>query len=222
MRGDERIGLFGGTFDPIHLGHLHAAEYVRRKSGLASMLFIPSSIPPHKDRGTAASAGDRLKMVELALEGRPGMIASSVEIDAGGVSFAIDTLRGIKRQYPESRLFYIIGVDAFQEIDTWRDYARLLEEYAFIIISRPGYHLREVKAGLEEKYRNRVADIRDANFTPDTGHEGANLFLLRIPALDISSTHIRACLRQGKSVRGLVPASVEAYIREKKLYREKS
>jgi len=221
MRGNERIGLFGGTFDPIHFGHLHAAEYVRRKSALTSTLLIPSCVPPHKNRGTAASAGDRLNMVELALEGRTGMSVSSFEVDAGGVSYAVDTLKGIARQYPESRLFYIIGVDAFLEIETWKDYARLLEEYAFIVISRPGYHLREVKACLEEKYRNRVSDISDANTLPDSEHDGANLFLLRVPALDISSTYIRACLRQGKSVQGLVPASVETYIREKRLYREK-
>jgi len=221
MRGNERIGLFGGTFDPIHLGHLHAAEVVQRKLDLTSTLFIPSSIPPHKDRGTAVSAGDRLKMVELALEGRPGLIASSVEVDAGGVSFAVDTMKQISRLYPRSRLYYIIGVDAFLEIDTWKNYKRLLDEYTFIIISRPGITLQDTREILGEKYRERVADVADASEMRDAEEGGSNLFLLRFRALDISSTYIRECLQQGKPIQGLVPASVEAYIREKKLYQEK-
>lgn len=218
----DRIGLFGGTFDPIHDGHLHAAEFVRKTFRLRPVLLVPSCTPPHKRRGAAAPARDRLKMVELALEGRSGFIASSVEVDAGGVSYAVDTLKQVSRLHPGSRIHYIIGVDAFLEIDTWKNYDQLLDGYSFIIISRPGYPLTEVRSSLEEKYRERMIEFTGMPETEDAFRGGASLFLLRFDALDISSSHIRECLRRGKSIHGLVPAPVEAYIREQKLYQDKS
>lgn len=222
MQISEHIGLFGGTFDPIHSGHLRAAEFVRKKFALQPVLFVPSCTPPHKKRGASASARDRLKMVELALVGRSGFVASSVEVDAGGVSYAVDTLKQISKLYPRSRIYYIIGVDAFLEIDTWKNYDQLLEECSFIIINRPGYPLPKVREILEGKYRERMVEFTAMPEMKDAAQRGPSLFLLRFDALDISSSHIRECLRQGKPIHGLVPAPVEAYIRGKKLYQDKS
>ncbi len=215
----ETIGLFGGTFDPIHLGHLRAAAEVRRRARLERVLFIPSYLPPHKGAATVAPAADRLRMVELACRGRAGLEASSVEVDAGEKSYSILTLRKFRELAPGARLFFILGVDAFLEIGTWREYRRVLEECYFIVMGRPGFEL--------DRARDTLGGTLRAMTGPLVTREGAagplppetRIFLVPIRALDVSSTVVRDRVRRGRSIEGLVPKPVAAYIRERQLYR---
>jgi nicotinate-nucleotide adenylyltransferase len=214
----ERIGIFGGTFNPIHSGHVKAAAEVQKIFSLDKVLLIPSYIPPHKETPDIAPPHCRLQMVKLAVASYPQFIPSSVEIDAKGRSYSVLTLSKLKRRYPDALMFFILGVDAFLEIHTWRDYERVLEQCHFIVISRPGYDLEDAKNVLGEKYAGRIIRVSNsAELVPNT-FEGPMIYLLSIPSLDIASKEIRGKIKKGESISGLVQKSVEDYIRSNKLY----
>jgi nicotinate-nucleotide adenylyltransferase len=213
-----KIGLFGGTFNPIHSGHLRAGEITKEKFSLERIIYIPSYIPPHKESGDIAAPFHRLKMVELACAPYPRFLSSSIEIDAEGTSYSILTLSKLARQFPRSSIFFILGVDAFLEIESWKDYERLLERFFFIVISRPGYSLEEAKKVGEGKYRRKVYEIEKSGKVKDTLFSSYSIYLLPIRALDIASTEIREKVKKEESIKGLVPDQVEVYIRENKLY----
>jgi nicotinate-nucleotide adenylyltransferase len=213
----DSIGLYGGTFNPIHLGHLKAAEAVTEAFGLDRVLFIPSYIPPHKESREVASAAHRLRMVELALEGHDRFAASDIEVAAGGRSYSIVTVRKIKGLYPEAELFFILGVDAFLEIGTWREYEALLAECRFIVTSRPGWKL-DASGVLGGRLRGSISPLIDGIMPGNETRERYRIFPLAIDALKISSTEVRARARQGLSLEGLVPPAVERYIRQNELY----
>ncbi len=215
----ETIGLFGGTFDPIHLGHLRAAAEVRRKVGLDRILFIPSYLPPHKSGGPAASAADRLRMVELACRRRRGFAASAVEVEAREKSYSILTLRRVRALRPESRLFFILGVDAFLEIGTWREHEKVVAECHFIVIGRPGFDLERATGVLGGALRGSMGPLEAAGDLAGAAPPGLRVVLLPIRAIDVSSTVVRERVRRGLPVDGLVPRAVAAYIRERQLYR---
>ncbi len=216
----ERMGLFGGTFDPIHLGHLRAAREVLERFALDRILFVPSFIPPHKERKGMAPARDRLRMVELACAGEPRFAASSIEVDAGGRSYSILTLERVRGLYPGARIFFILGTDAFLEIGTWREHARVLEESLFIVMTRPGAPMEDAAGVVGDSLRERVREIAEGE-TVDEGVLGDHrIFLLPIRALDVSSTEVRRRVRAGETVAGLVPEAVGDYIRSHGLYRE--
>jgi nicotinate-nucleotide adenylyltransferase len=216
----ERIGLFGGTFNPIHFGHLKAAESVQKKFSLNRVLFIPSYIPPYKESAEIAPACDRLKMAELALQNCPQFISSSMEIEARGKSYSILTIEKIKKTYSNAWIFFILGVDAFLEIDTWKDYKRVLEECLFIVTTRPGYILEEAKNVLSGKYSERVYPSPLPPKIEDELFMNYKIFLCPIEALDISSTEIRRKVKKHLSLKGLVPERVESYIQEHRLYQK--
>lgn len=215
----ETIGLFGGTFDPIHLGHLRAAAEVRRRARLDRILFIPSFLPPHKKSGTVASAADRLRMVELACCWRKGFEASPVEVEAGEKSYSILTLRKIRALASGARLFFILGVDAFLDIGTWREYQRVLQECYFIVMGRPGFELDRARDVLEGKLRDSIGPLVTGAGAAGPLPPQTRIFLLPIRALNISSTAIRERVRCGETLDGFVPGAVDAYIREHQLYR---
>ena len=217
-RKKERIGLFGGTFNPIHSGHLKAAKVVQRACTLQKILFIPSFIPPHKGSDKVVSAAHRLSMVELAIEGNPGFIASDIEIEEGGKSYSILTLFKIIKIYPVAHFFFILGVDAFLEIETWKDYKSLLDQCSFIVISRRGYRLQEARTVLGKEYSARMFDLSDGGFVETGLTNGHKIFLLPFDAIDVSSTVLRKRLGKQLSIEGLVPSSVEKYIQRNKLY----
>lgn len=197
----KRIGLFGGTFNPIHCGHVKAAESVQNIFFLDRILFIPSYLPPHKESVDVASAAHRLKMVELALASFDRFFPSSVEIDARGTSYSILTLNKIKEMFPQTEVFFLLGIDAFLEIETWKDYEDVLEQCSFVVMSRPGFRLSEAKDILTEKYK---------------------IYFLSINTLDISSSEVRERIRKNQSIEGLVPENVENYIKERRLYLQKN
>lgn len=216
----ERVGLLGGTFNPVHNGHLHAAEEVRRRAGLRRVLFIPSSIPPHKPSADIAPPDDRFAMVRLAVKGHPAFEASPIEIDAPETSYSIITLNKIKALYPDSLVFFILGVDAFMEIETWRSYREVLAQCRFIVMSRPGRRLDEARRALPEGYAAEILDLGADRLLTDDLAESYRIFLLPIDALDISATEIRRRVRLGQPVTGLVPEAVDFYIHKKRLYQE--
>jgi nicotinate-nucleotide adenylyltransferase len=221
----NRIGLFGGTFNPIHLGHLRSAQEVLEAFALQRILLIPSALPPHKEPDFLASAADRLAMIRQATLGHTGLSVSDVEITRPGPSYTIDTVRFFKRSLPaDTRLFLVVGLDAFLEIDSWKACRDLFRLTPFIVMLRPeaaaacgAQAFQRVEALLQAavsgSYAFRPAPDRleDAQFQP--------VYFVDVTPLSISSTRIRATLRQGHSIRYLVPERVEAYIREKGLYR---
>ena len=218
----KRIGIFGGTFNPIHNGHVKAAKEVQKVFRLEKILFIPSYITPHKEPVDIASPPQRMKMVELAVSRYPRFVPSSIEIDAGGKSYTILTLTKLKKRFPDTSMFFIVGADAFIEIDTWRDYKKLLEQCHFVVISRPGFRLKDAEECLGEEYEERIVWVQDSFRCEEGRDKGPRIFLLSISALDISSNEVRKKIREGKYIGDLVAKPVEKYIWQNKLYqREK-
>lgn len=213
--GGERIGLLGGTFNPVHLGHLHAAAEVRRRFSLDRVLLIPSSLPPHKRAGDVASPDHRLQMVRLAVRGRTGFEVSAVEIEAGGRSYSIDTLAAVGKLYPEADLHFIMGIDAFLEFKTWKEYRRVLDGCRLIVISRPGFRLEDARDVLEEAEQPRICSLSG----PAAPDPGCSIYLMEMKALNISSSEIRKRIREQRPFNELVEPAVEKYIKENELYR---
>jgi nicotinate-nucleotide adenylyltransferase len=220
----KKIGLFGGTFNPIHCGHLRAAIEVKEGCGLDQVFLIPAAVPPHKDRGALAAAADRLRMIELAAEGEPGLAASDVEIRRGGPSYTVDTVRHFRSELPAgTEIFLIVGLDAFLEIDTWKSFRELLSLVPVIVISRPDASNcsagsdREALAGfIRSRISSQCALSGDpAGFSAE-GIQGVTLF--SVTALDVSSRRIRDLTSAGRSIRFLVPEQVRHYIKAKGLY----
>jgi nicotinate-nucleotide adenylyltransferase len=214
----ERIGVFGGTFNPIHLGHVQAALEVQKTFLLDKVLIIPSFIPPHKGIPDIASPTCRLQMVKLAVASYPRFVPSAIEIEAKGKSYSILTLKKLKKQFPDAMMFFILGVDAFLEIDTWREHKKVLEQCHFIVISRPGYDLDEAIKLLGGNYEERMIHVSGSTKLRDFVQHPYKIFLLPINALDIASKDIRKKVKMGKSILGLVAESVLEYIHQHKLY----
>ncbi len=189
-----KIGILGGTFDPIHTGHLIIAEEARWQCELDIVLFIVTSHPPHKKEPEAA-AEDRFRMVELATVGEPAFRPSRIEIERGGNSYTAETLRELLRMYPGASLHLIVGADSVIDFSDWKNPEAVIEMADVVVASRPGFDLSQ----MEPRLRGRTR-------------------VLQSPAVEISSTMIRKRLHDGKSVRFLVPEAVERYIRERQLY----
>jgi len=220
----ERIGLFGGTFNPIHLGHLRAADEVRKKFPLDRIYFIPSATPPHKEPDGLAEAADRLAMIRLAIADYPLFKVSDVEVSRPGLSFTIDTVRYYKSYLPEETdLYLIMGFDAFLEIHTWRSYLDLLALIPFIVMARPGKDFVQSPQGwkiLEDYLFRRISDRyrfceeRSCYDRPDT----PPIYQMDIELTDVSSTRIRHSIKTGLPIDRQVPPVVSEYIKTKGLY----
>lgn len=198
----NHLGIMGGTFDPIHYGHLVAAETARIEFSLAKVLFIPTGKPPHKQKKQVTPADLRYEMVRQAIEDNPDFDISRIEIDREGPSYTIDTLRLLHQDYPNSELFFITGTDAFKEIFFWREAEEILRLTHFIAASRPGFEARGFLEQAVEKNPNVIGRIH----------------LLEVPALAISSTDIRARRQRGQSIRYLLPEAVRQFVYAQGLY----
>ncbi|MBM7556211.1 nicotinate-nucleotide adenylyltransferase [Halanaerobacter jeridensis] len=196
---DQMIGIMGGTFDPIHNGHLVTAECARHQYDLDKVVFVPSGNPPHKTDKKITSAEDRYSMALLATMSNPHFRVSRIEIDRQGLSYTIDTVRAFKEMYPGAKIYFITGADAILEIFTWKAPDVLLEEVEFIAASRPGYCLSQLGKEIYDEYRDSIN-------------------LLEIPGLAISSTNIRTRVKHGRPIKYQLPEEVEAYIRKHNLY----
>src|SRR5256712_2290645 len=199
-----RIGVMGGTFDPIHYGHLVTAEEARVQFGLSQVLFVPNHYPPHKTLDGVTPPEHRYHMTLLATVTNPSFAASRIEIDRPGPSYSIDTILELRRAHQAGDLFYITGADAILQIvrGAWERSAELLTLCEFIAASRPGFPID-------------VDDLRKFNIT---GNRLANIHVIEIPALAISSTDIRQRVAGGRPIRYLVPEPVETYIMKHELY----
>jgi nicotinate-nucleotide adenylyltransferase len=215
--GLERTGLLGGTFDPVHEGHVAAAEAARNALGLDRVLLLPSHLPPHRPAQPRASAFHRFAMVSLAVGAHPCLAASDVALQLPVPSFSAVTLRRlVELGYQASQLFFITGTDAFAEIASWREYPAVLELAHFVVISRPGQSfdlLHERLPGVVP----RMQRVRDAGAAQDTGR-GCRVFLVNAATPDVSSTMVRERAGRGDSLGGLVAPEVERHIRRHGLY----
>jgi nicotinate-nucleotide adenylyltransferase len=211
-----RIGLLGGTFDPIHLGHLSAAAAAREALGLEHVLLLPSHVPPHRPQ-PLASTPHRFAMVALAVDGRDGLLASDLEITAAGPSFTSGTLQRMHALgYAASQLFFITGADAFAEIASWREYPAFLDLAHFVVVTRPG---REASS-MREALPALAARMADAGAWSEAAGAATRIFLVDRPTTDVSSTAIRARCAAGHSLAGMVPDPVARHIRRHGLYAE--
>lgn len=193
-----RLGLFGGTFDPIHVGHLVLAEQCREACGLDRVWFVVAGEPPHK-RGVERTAGrHRLEMVRLAIAGNPGFEVSDVEVERAGPSYSVDTLAQIRAERPGDELFFLIGGDSLVDLPSWREPERIARLASIVVVNRPGAR----------------GDV------PDFGIDAKPILSVAIPPLEVSSSDLRSRLAAGKSVRYMVPAAVSAYIDAHELYRD--
>ncbi|MBP1685972.1 MAG: nicotinate-nucleotide adenylyltransferase [Deltaproteobacteria bacterium] len=213
----RRIGILGGTFNPIHLGHLRSAEEVREAQGLDRVLFIPSASPPHKRHDGLASAAHRLAMVRRAVVGNPFFKVSTIEIERSGHSYSVDTLRALRAHMPRATFSFIMGTDAFLEIDTWKDYATIFELCDLVVTSRPPHAETALMDLLPVAVRDQFC-YPDTELTHRTGNR---ILFQHISGLDISASAIRERLAAGLSIRYLVPAAVERYIAHHGLYRRR-
>jgi len=188
----KKIGIVGGTFDPVHYGHLVLAETARERLHLHRVMFIPAGVPPHKQRHEITDVEMRFRMIELAVAGNDFFCASRIEIDKQGISYSVETLRSLKKNHPEAEFYFLVGSDAIPELKTWKRIKEIFSLAHFVIARRP-------------------------NFDTSVFPEDAVLLEGHFP--DISSRVIRQRVREGVSIKGLVPEAVARFIKEHNLYR---
>jgi nicotinate-nucleotide adenylyltransferase len=213
------VALFGGTFDPVHAGHITVAQAAQRRFHLDAIYFIPSSRPPHKSRRDLTAFVHRYTMVALACADHSGFVPSLAEAPVPGVAphvfYTIDTVRRFHREHPDDHLYFIVGADQFLEIPTWKNYESLLDACDFIIASRPGFRLDALRLVIPPEKFGRIpaADPHKIALRKSEIH------LLTTVASHVSSTEVRERLERKQSIHGLVPACVEEYILGQALYR---
>ena len=194
-----RLGVFGGSFDPVHIGHLRMAEVAREAAALDTVLFIPTQVSPFKTGRTVTPAEHRLKMLRLAIAGNSAFAVSDTEVHRPGPSYTVDTLRELAAIYPDAERFFLTGTDAVRDLPKWREPETVLSLAHFLVMTRPGVDKGEVLAVLPDAWETHLSFVT-------------------MPGLDIASSSVRDALAAGNSVRYLLPDAVMQYIRDNKLY----
>ncbi len=219
-----RIGLFGGTYNPIHLGHLRAALEVKEGFSLDELYFIPCAIPPHNKSGHVADANKRYEMTRIATANTPGFLASDVELKRSGPSYTIDTVLHFKSVLKkDTKLYFILGLDAFLEIDTWKSYMNLFPLIPFIILTRP-YAGHKDPGVRQQKIEDFIKSKISAGYNYDDAQSGfihpgmEPVFLFNVTSLEISSSAVRSLLKKKGSTQFLVPGEVIEFIKKNGLY----
>jgi nicotinate-nucleotide adenylyltransferase len=203
-----RIGIFGGSFDPIHLGHLVLAEQCREQSRLDQVWFVPSALGPHKTDGTHSSDRQRIEMIELALSGYEPFVLSKIELERGGISYTVETLTQIRESNPDDELFLLMGDDSLEQFATWREPERICQLAIPLVANRPG---------------SGQVDLTSLKSFVDESRFGVFLQnVITSPGIQISSSLIRQKVAAGKSIRYLTPRPVEKYIETHRLFVAKS
>lgn len=205
-----RIGFFGGSFDPVHWGHLIAADCAREQAGLERVLFVPARDPPHKLGRLLASPSERVEMLEIATAGAEDFDVSTVEIESGGVSFTVETLRSLRDRSPEQDVHLILGADAFADLPGWREPAAILDLASLLPVEREGVDQLAETCGPASAVGRLLGPVRLAEALDRR---------VRMPPIGIRSSDLRQALAAGRSIRYRTPAGVEAYIRSRGLYR---
>lgn len=222
-----RLGIMGGTFDPIHLGHLRAAEEIYWAFGLDRIIFVPAARPPHKDEVVVASALHRYEMVSLATVFTPYFTVSSIELTRPGKSYSVQTVREFQKlSGPNASLYFVVGVDAFLGMSGWRRARELVGLARVIVTARPGWRLDEVERLLTPEQRRILGNptfryLKISDIDPERVErefEPRQILLVEVVSLDIASREIRQLVEEGRSIRHLVPDTVAAYMAKNRLY----
>jgi len=213
-----KIGLMGGTFNPVHLAHLRIAEEARELCALDQVLFIPAADPPHKPLAGEVPFARRYEMVRLAIAGNAAFEISDIEGKRGGKSYSIDTINSFRAAQPDDRLFFIIGSDSFVEIGLWYRFAEIFRSCSLIVVERPGCPVDDPLTALPIAIRGEFGYNAAANSLEH--HSGETVHFMKGCPLDISSTDIRRLVAAGHSITYLVPPEVETYIKEQRIYNE--
>lgn len=193
---EEKLAVFGGTFDPIHSGHLILAEELKEELGLQKVIFVPSANPPHKGDSDLSEAKDRFMMTRIAIQDNPAFDLSDLELKREGKSYTIETINQFKQLYPKSELYLLLGSDVLEELHLWKEPEKIFEQIKVVIAKRPGF--------------DRI--------DPQNSYVKKSL-VVPIDGLNISSSQIRERVKAGKSIRYLVPPGVEEFIQAKNLYK---
>ena len=189
-----RIGIYGGSFDPIHYGHLLLAESAREQLKLDKVFFVPAATAPHKRSQESAPATARIEMLKLAISGNPALEISLLEIDRGGVSYTVDTLTALRGEHPDAELILLVGGDTLADMPNWKDPEQIVEIAGVAVVDRPGTHFEA------------------------TTLQGVEIFRVSMPLIDLSSREIRGRIARGESIRYWLPRAVEQYILHSNLY----
>lgn len=215
---ERRIGAYGGTFDPVHNGHIEVARAVAQVFELSELLLIPAYRPPHKDPRSISDAYHRHAMAVIATLDEPRISVSTIELEAPDKPYSFETVERLKQSYgSQSRLFFIVGADSFEEIKTWREPARLLASANLIAVTRPGYEVSI--SDLPESIRADLVDLRSVSSLTHGDLNGCRVYLTDCANNDVSSTEIRRRVRAGESIAELTPPRVATYVEKYGLYK---
>jgi nicotinate-nucleotide adenylyltransferase len=199
-----RLGIFGGSFDPVHLGHLILAETCREEAQLDQVWFVPAATPPHKSQAFLAPSAARLEMLKLAIGGHPHFVLSTLELDRGGVSYTVDTLTRIHQQHPEAKLYFLMGADSLVDLPGWREPRRICQLAIPLVVRRSGSPPPDLEGLRAYVDPPRWAEIEASQ--------------VEAPLIQLSSTDLRRRIRERKSIRFRTPRAVEQYILAQQLY----
>ncbi|RLT19521.1 MAG: nicotinate (nicotinamide) nucleotide adenylyltransferase [Planctomycetota bacterium] len=205
-----RIGIYGGSFNPVHLGHLIAAECCREQARLDRVLFMPAATPPHKQGQLLADAADRVAMLTLAVGGHEAFAVSTIEVDRGGVSYTVDTLAALAERHPHDTLVLVLGPDALAQLPTWREPQTIADRCELVAVER-------------ERLDDVAAIARDAGLADLLGQERLAALIaarVRMPAIGVRASDLRAAVASGTSIRYRTPRAVEAFVMSHGLYRD--
>ena len=202
-KSTERIGVFGGSFDPVHMGHLTIAQDAVEQLELDRLIFVPAAVPPHKQEKTLADGQQRFEMLQLATESNLSFEVSDMELQRGGVSYTVDTMKQIQFEHPGAELFFIVGLDSLTILHSWKNVDQLLKNWTIVPFARGGEDPAKVaeQIQLSKVWKTRLLER-----------------MIRIHEVEISASEIRMRLAEGLSIRYLVPPEVEMYIAEHHLY----
>jgi len=213
------VGIMGGTFNPIHFGHLRAAQEVAESLQLAQVIFMPAAKPPHKSEVGLVSFDHRWHMLELAMEGNPLFVLSDLEYQRPGISYSVETLTQLAKERGGSEeLYFVLGLDAFLELPTWKSYRELFSLCHFVVVARPGFSPESLDAMLKTQVSASYSfDFQVQGYLHPSLH---TVYYREVTLLDISSSTIRQLLAEGGTVRYLLPKKVEEYIQQQGLYQQ--
>jgi nicotinate-nucleotide adenylyltransferase len=220
-RVQQRIGVYGGTFDPIHDGHLKVARATIEAFALDQLLIVPAFVPPHKRTRTISSPYHRFAMLALATADSEVMRLSTIELEAPSHPWTIETLRRLQQENPAAQLFFVMGADSFADVTSWREYERLMGEYHIVVALRPGCESAgEIDAHLSSQLRAQVVDLRGGRLPGEALIREPHIWLTDYIEVDVSASEIRAAAQQGHPIENFVPPVVARYIERHGLYRQ--
>ncbi|MBW1649272.1 MAG: nicotinate (nicotinamide) nucleotide adenylyltransferase [Deltaproteobacteria bacterium] len=218
-----KMGLFGGTFDPVHIGHIKGALQLKKKFALDKIMFIPAAIPPHKQTAQISNAKKRLDMLRLAVKDYPYFEISDIEIKKDGISYSIDTINYFISEYQKASLFFITGYDAFIELHTWKSYKKLLNIIQFIVMARPNPSCSDsdaMKSDIDNYLKKTIDSEYKFSQSKNTylHSQKKRVFFADILPTDISSANIRLAVKKGKDITNAVTKKTADYIKKNRLY----